>query len=340
MDFHDIDALVASIKEQNAERNYWMVRTMGGAFYGDFIRNGYIAIGYNEISLQDISALDQQSHNAAHEELKALIANRRPDIANTGHPSGQLLRFVRDIKPGDVVMIPSTGSFHVAIGIVRGDTIEEHVAVVNDHTRCPFYKRRCVDWKIYTRRAALPPMLQLMFASRHIVSTVNDYSPYIDSLLNDFYYKDETMHLVLEIKTRREVMLEDFCDLKALGSLVDQFCETSGFTEGGSIAMKVQMESPGWLRLSSKNVKKILVFGMCVVLLTGGGVKINTETCNFDMSTKGVLQNISEYLDREADRQLVEAAARACDSLKIKSPKDMQPIIDILNTKNEGREKY
>lgn len=340
MDFHDIDALVASIKEQNAERNYWMVRTMGGAFYGDFIRNGYIAIGYNEISLQDISALDQQSHNAAHEELKALITNRCPDIANTGHPSGQLLRFVRDIKPGDVVMIPSTGSFHVAIGIVRGDTIEEHVAVVNDHTRCPFYKRRCVDWKIYTRRAALPPMLQLMFASRHIVSTVNDYSPYIDSLLNDFYYKDETMHLVLEIKTRREVMLEDFCDLKALGSLVDQFCETSGFTEGGSIAMKVQMESPGWLRLSSKNVKKILVFGVCVVLLTGGGVKINTETCNFDMSTKGILQSIGEFLDRKADRGLVEAATRAVDSLKIKTPKDMQPIIDILNAKNEGREKY
>ena len=53
-----------------------------------------------------------------------------------------------------------------------------------------------------------------------------------------------------------------------------------------------------------------------------------------------VLQNISEYLDRAADRQLVEAAARACDSLKIKAPEDLQPIIDILNAKNEGREKY
>ncbi len=340
MDFHDIDALVASIKEQNAERNYWMVRTMGGAFYGDFIRNGYIAIGYNEVSLQDIAALDQQNHNAAHEELKALISNRCPDIAKTGYPSGQLLRFVRDVKPGDVVMIPSTGSFHVAIGIVCGEVYEERVVIVNDSTRCPFYKRRHVDWKLYTRRAALPPMLQLLFSSRHIVSTMNDYAPYIDSVLNDFYYKDETMHLVLAIKTKREVSLNDFCDLKAIGVLVDQLCKAYGFADGEPIAMKVQMESPGWLRLSSKNVKKILVFGMCVVLLTGGGVKINTETCNFDMSTKGVLQNISEYLDREADRQLVEAAARACDSLKIKSPKDMQPIIDILNTKNEGREKY
>lgn len=340
MEFHDIDALIESIKEQNVERNYWMVRTMGGAFYGDFIRNGYIAIGYNEISLQDISALEQQSHNAAHEELKALIANRRPDVANTGHPSGQLLRFVRDIKPDDVVMIPSTGSFHVAIGIVRSDPYEERVVIVNDSTRCPFYKRRSVDWKIYTRRAALPPMLQLMFASRHIVSTVNDYSPYIDSLLNDFYYKDETMHLVLEIKTRREVMLEDFCDLKALGILVDYFCREYGFAEGEPIAMKVQMESPGWLRLSNKNVKKMLVFGAFVVFLTGGGVKIHTENWNFDMSTNGVLQSISEFCDRQQDRGLVEAAARAVDSLKIKAPEDLQPIIDILNAKNEGREKY
>lgn len=340
MEFYDIDALVESIKEQNVERNYWMVRTMGGAFYGDFIRNGYIAIGYNEISLQDIVALDQQSHNAAHEELKALITNRCPDIANTGHPAGQLLRFVRDIKQGDVVMIPSTGSFHVAIGVVRGNPFEEHVTVVNDHTRCPFYKRRCVDWKIYTRRASLPPMLQLMFASRHIVSTVNDYSPYIDSLLNDFYYKDETMHLVLEIKTRREVMLEDFCDLKALGILVDCFCKKYGFAEGEPIAMKVQMESPGWLRLSNKNVKKMLVFGAFVVFLTGGGIHITSEEFNLDISTNGVFQSISEFLDRQQDRDLVKAATRAVNSLKIKTPEDLQPIIDILNAKNAGREKF
>lgn len=36
----------------------------------------------------------------------------------------------------------------------------------------------------------------------------------------------------------------------------------------------------------------------------------------------------------------VEAATRAVDSLKIKAPEDLQPIIDILNAKNEGREKY
>lgn len=31
-----------------------MVRTMGGEYYNDFVENGFIAVGHNDILLKDI----------------------------------------------------------------------------------------------------------------------------------------------------------------------------------------------------------------------------------------------------------------------------------------------
>ena len=34
--------------------HYWMVRTMGGEYYHEFIEKDFIAIGYNEIALSEL----------------------------------------------------------------------------------------------------------------------------------------------------------------------------------------------------------------------------------------------------------------------------------------------
>ncbi len=36
-----------------------MVRTMGGAYYGEFVRGNYVAVGYNNISLEDLRHLPE-----------------------------------------------------------------------------------------------------------------------------------------------------------------------------------------------------------------------------------------------------------------------------------------
>lgn len=68
----------------------------------------------------------------------------------------------------------------------------------------------------------------------------------------------------------------------------------------------------------------------------GGGIKYK----ELDIHTDGLIGEINNFFDREADRELVKAAARAMDSLQIKKPEDLQQIIDILKAKNEGRDKY
>lgn len=338
MEYSNFEELVEDIKNIDSEQNYWMVRTMSGTYFDEFFSGNYIAVGYNAVTLADIKLLPH-SDSTAKEVLKAMFQDRYPNLRNTGYPVAQLLRFSRDIKSGDIVIIPSSGASNVAFGTVVGDMYEEEHPLIDIDHHCDFKKRYHIDWKYNTVRNSLPPSLQLMFNSRHILSDVNSYAPYIDSIMNDCYVKDDILHLVLKIQTQQEVSLDDFCDIKAISILIEDFCRRNGIPYEEALIMKIQMESPGWLRLSTKNIFKLLVFGLFITAMTGGGLRYNTDS-GFELYTNGISGAINDYLDRAADRNLVNSAARAMDSLKIKSPDDMKPIIEILKAKNEGRRDY
>ena len=338
MEYSNFEELVDDIKNINSEQNYWMVRTMGGSYFDEFINGNYIAVGYNSVTLADIQLLPE-SETTAKEILKAMFQDRYPNLRNTGYPVAQLLRFSRDIKSGDIIIIPSSGASNVAFGIVDGGMYEEEYPIIDEDHHCNFKKRYHIQRKYNTTRGSLPPTLQLMFNSRHILSDVKNYAPYIDSIMNDCYVKDDILHLVLKIQTQDEVSLDDFCDIKAISTLIEDFCRQNDIPHEDALIMKIQMESPGWLRLSTKNIFKLLAFGLFITALTGGGLRYNTDQ-GFELYTTGIPGAINDYLDRAADRELINSAARAMDSLKIKSPEDMKPIIEILKAKNEGRRDY
>lgn len=338
MEYSNFEELVEDIKNIDSEQNYWMVRTMGGTYFDEFFSGNYIAVGYNAVTLADINLLPH-SDSTAKDVLKAMFQDRYPNLRNTGYPVAQLLRFSRDIKSGDIVIIPSSGASNVAFGTVIGDMYEEEHPLIDIDHHCDFKKRYRIEWKYKTVRYSLPPSLQLMFNSRHILSDVNSYAPYIDSIMNDCYVKDDILHLVLKIQTQNEVSLDDFCDIKAISTLIEDFCRKNEIPHEDALIMKIQMESPGWLRLSTKNIFKLLAFGLFITALTGGGLKYTTDN-GLELYTNGIPGAINDYLDRAADRNLINSAARAMDSLKIKSPDDMKPIIEILKAKNEGRRNY
>lgn len=315
-----------------------MVRTMAGAYYADFIRQNYIAIGYNEISLQQLNNLPQ-SNKQAKEALRALFEDAYPENRSSGHPVSQLLRFAREVRIGDIVVIPSESAMHVAIGIITSEMYEVEELSFDAENRCQFKKRMRVDWKSFSRRKKLSPSLQMMFVSRHPISDVTSYAPYIDSQISDCYMKNEEMNLVLKISTRRDVDWDDFFKLKSLTALTEQFCMNYNLNLGDDpIHMKIQMESPGFLRLSSASTGKLLILGLIVVAISGGGIRC--ERIGLNMTTGGIpaiLEAISDFKDREADRRLVDAAANAMDSLKIQAPAD---LIEALKVRNEIRDNY
>ena len=319
-----------------------MVRTMGGDFYKEFVEDGFIAIGYNEIALDDLLNLPERE-SLAKEVLTTKLKDRNNNISNTSYPISQMLKFYREMKVGDFVVVPGRDSHYVSFGIITSDVYEADDKYLHSRDLCPFAKRRTVDWKKSTVKHKLNPSLQLMFNSRHIISDIDDYAPYIDSLLNDFYVKDEETHLVLRINTENDINAGNFFAIYQLFGIVDQYCADNEIRENSSdIVMKIQMESPGTIRLSSKHKLILGLVSLAIVWINGGGLKMNIEKAGFhlDLSTNGVIDKFNESLDRKVDRNLKLSIKNSLDSLDMSVPQNVEYALEMLKELNKSREKY
>ncbi|WP_129698252.1 hypothetical protein [Parabacteroides goldsteinii] len=324
----------------NSEVKYWMMRTMGGDFYKEFVEDGFIAIGYNEITTEDLKALPE-SDNLSKDVLATKLKDRNENITNAGYPASQILKFYRDMKVGDFVVVPGRSSHYVSFGIITSDVYEAEDKYLHSADLCPFAKRRTVNWKKSTVKFKLNPSLQLMFNSRHIISGVDDYAQYIDSLLNDFYVKDDETHLVLRINTEGDINAGNFFAIYKIFEIVDNFCVEYGIPETtANLVMKIQLESPGNVRLSSKHLLILGLVGFSILSINGGGLKINAGNFNFDLSTDGLIGMYNEYLDREVDRNLKESIKSSLDSLDMSTPQNMEYAVKLLEELNNSREKY
>lgn len=324
----------------NSEVKYWMMRTMGGDFYKEFVEDGFIAIGYNEITTEDLKALPE-SDNLSKDVLATKLKDRNENITNAGYPASQILKFYRDMKIGDFVVVPGRSSHYVSFGIITSDVYEAEDKYLHSADLCPFAKRRTVNWKKSTVKFKLNPSLQLMFNSRHIISGVDDYAQYIDSLLNDFYVKDDETHLVLRINTEGDINAGNFFAIYKIFEIVDNFCVEYGIPETtANLVMKIQLESPGNVRLSSKHLLILGLVGLSILSINGGGLKINAGNFNFDLSTDGLIGMYNEYLDREVDRDLKENIKSSLDSLDMSTPQNMEYAVKLLEELNNSREKY
>lgn len=328
------------VPEVNDKNNYWLVRTMGGQYFKEFIDERFIAIGYNEITSNTIRGLDEDI-KVAKMTLKEIVKRIMPDTKTPGQVANQLIRFHREIKEGDIVLVPGMNSFRIAICKVVGYAYDE-VTARDDNGKCPFVKRLPVELLKIVSRRELPPKAQFMFNSRHPISLINDYCRYVDGSVSDFYNKAEETHIVLNINTDDDVDASAFFHLQSLLKITEEYCSEHGI-EGKSseVSMKVQMESKGMLHLSSKNRTFIIVFAMFILGVNGGGLKIDCGDFQLDLSTNGLFKNYSEYLDRKVDRETRESIKNALDTMKIATPEDFQKAaLELYNRHNEAREKY
>lgn len=335
MNFTSFSDLIAHI---DGKRGYWFIRTFGGRYYPQFLNGNYVALGYNDMRKDLLDRLPM-NENSAIAALKEKYLKLHPDSKQAGKVANQLVRFSRHVKKDSVVLIPSADSSEISFGIVTGDLFECAQAA---DTECPFLKRRSVRWIKKTRKRDLHPNLQLAISSRHALSDMSEYAGYIDSLLNDFYVKEDTATIVLNIRTKEDVTLDEFCGLQSIERIVQGFCEREHIDyTPGELVMKIQMESPGSLRLSGTQIFVIALVGLTILLLFGGGIEFSSPNgTHFQIGTDGFIEKYNDYMDRKADRELIKSAKHAIDSLHLEKPEDVEAILQILEKRNEIREKY
>lgn len=335
----NLECLNEYVQEISADRRYWMVRTMGGLYYQNFITDHFIAIGHNEYLLHNIRQLPEDLHEATN-ALRRKVIEHDHAISRPGHIASQILRFCREIQVGDIVVVPSHGS-EICICEVSGEVYENPNAT-DFNGECPFMKRLPVNILHRKQRGELPPKAQLMFNSRHPISDISAYAVYLDVVNSDYYNKDGETHVALKINTNESVSVSDFYNIQLLFRITEEYCKVNGI-EGNAneVEMKVQMESKGMLHFISHNKKFLALVAMGILFINGGGLRVKHGNFELDLSTDGIFQNISEYMDRSVDRKMRESIKNSLDRLQIKTPEDYEKaVIELYKTQNENRKQY
>ena len=114
---------IPSIKN---DTNFWMVRAKRGFFFDEFIRNEFIAIGWNSVTKAMIS---QNLTRSQSDRLKASI-KATYDESKPGTSLNKCIRFCYELKAGDIVSVKTDGAekatpFAERITFIPTETDEE-----------------------------------------------------------------------------------------------------------------------------------------------------------------------------------------------------------------------
>lgn len=304
-----IEQLGQLIQNVNPDKHYWFFRTMGGLYYDEFVSKGYIAIGYNEIIMKDLTDLPKHDGQA-----RTFIKSRFYEYGNkltdskAAKAAGQIVKFYRELAVGDVVVAPSFQSRKYAIGVIISEMYEDS----GDHLdqECKFVKRRKVNWLKEAFRHELDAKAILAFGNQQTMSSIDDYAEFIDRKISMLYNKGDKTYLVLRVNQDKGLTWDDFCFISDLGELFESVSKENGLgIDLSDIQMTVNVQSPGDIMLvcnASVGFNLILVLLALGVLLPGGefsilGVKYKTE--GFGKFFKQISDIVNDFLDRHQDRK-------------------------------------
>lgn len=348
MDIESVKQIFNDIISVQADTQYWLIRSMGGDYFKEYITRGYVAIGYNDILLNEIRYAASFDEKAC-EKLKEIIDGKEvvrtlklkdeefdnEDNINSQYASIQLLKFYRDIKIGDIIVIPGRNSDKVAIAKIESDVYEES-NVSNLDGICNFRKRRKIHLLRETFRSTLNPKMQLMFNSRHIISNADSYASYIDNCISDFFQKDGYTNLVLRVQEQGCVRASDFGLISDLIDLVKDFSDENGLDiNTDDIKAKMCVQSPGDILMYALSWEGITLIGLIIICIKGGEISYSKEK-GLNVKVNDIFKSISEFLDRKRDRNFKQALQKKLENMKIDTPEDLNKILKEFNDKRES----
>ncbi|MDA1744042.1 hypothetical protein OWP16_17665 [Bacillus paranthracis] len=311
-------------------RRYWLVRTSGGKYFDDFVSGSYIAISWNEITLEDT----EKGLNHITELAKSTYEQK----SRPAHIANQIYKFSKEITKGDIVLIPSKKSAEIMFGEVVEDDIYEEAEAGKETEKgkktCPFVKRKKVDWLKKVKRNQLDPYLYRLLYSQHTISNADEYNEFIDRTVNKFYIKGNEANLILEVTQENEILAKDLFSMgTSILNLIDGYGEyTHSNINSNEIEVKLTLNSPGRIQFKGP-IMVITIIGTIFLALNGGGVEIQNESLNLNINvhTDGLIKNVTEYLDHAQKREAVDTVLQnSLKNLKAESPEELVKLLGTI----------
>lgn len=236
--------------------DYWFVRTNGGEYFDTFLKHGFIAIGWNQVTFEDMkkTRVEVKKKIARIENLD--VANKY-ESAEVTRIYNKILRF-RDMRKEDVIVMPSSGSSRFAFGIASTDKGFEVESNVFD---CPYQKRRRVKWIKTLSFSELDNVFYKIRRPQHALSKINEFSGYIDSVMYDVFQKDEFSHFVVRVQLDQSIPLRTLADtLQDIFHLMSEVNRDFGLNEDvDDSSIKITLQSPGYFNLKQRGVALVFV---------------------------------------------------------------------------------
>jgi restriction system protein len=252
--------LVDKLKVIEPDRGYWFVRTDSGVNYDTFVKYGFIGIGWNQITLEDLVKLSpkEAQEKIAKTQNYNLELTRGKSKATAIY--NKLIRF-RDIKKGDVVIIPSFHSSRLAFGIVEDSNV--FIDTEKSH-ECEYYKRKKVSWVLQKNIDSLDQVFYEVKITRHAISNVKQYEDFIDRVTSTFYYKDNFGNFVFEINKDEDINLIQLVDLiSSIQTVITEINKFYGYGENvEENVIKLSLQSKGKFTLKSPIGRSLATFGL------------------------------------------------------------------------------
>lgn len=196
----DVLVLAGFSPRNVADCNYWFLRTQGGEYFDEFYMNDYVAVGWD-----DVQCVEEKDRT---DQLKEALKE------HYGQPTrvlNQVHRFCAEMKKGDVVIIPSSGSASLAFGRILEDEIFEYNITdeEREENKCPYRRRRRVQWLKSGRRNMIDPKLFSFFRNQQALANANEYDEFIERAINPFYIKGNVAHLNLSVHILKSPKVTD-----------------------------------------------------------------------------------------------------------------------------------
>lgn len=319
--------------------NYWLIRTEGGSFYQTFVTEGYVSIGFEKINLDDIAQLKR-------DDLKNIIKELHPDSKRPGIILNSLYRFSKEVKIGDIIIIPSKNSRNLCIGQATSKAYQIAEKIKKEEIEDEIYtyqKRIDVKWIAEISKNNFDIYVFRLLNTHQCILNINSYRNIINRMIFPFYYQDGAIHVSLYVSSHKPISLSSTNNLLALPVKLAKLYEdfTGDIIDKENISLKSTINSPGSIEVFG-SVIPLVIFGAFVFGIggkftrktsktTADGSKKETETT---FESEGFLSKLSSFLHQKNNDELEKPKTEsdiAFKALEIKNEKNNNYLTDINN---------
>lgn len=305
------------------ECSFWMIRSKRGVFYDEYIRNGYIAIGWNALLERDF-ATDSE------DQRKAKIAIAYPSEQRPAGCVNKCDRFINEMKRGDIAVVVGNG--RVSFCIV-GDYYEEHIenAVLREleanaqmeasnykdyDIPCPYQKRRHIRCIREVAEDNITPILGKAISNRHSLSNLDEYATAVLSECFDLFEYQRNTYWVFRVTTENRI------NAKALSRFFFYTTETLSGETDFNISTKTNLNSPGEIQFCIDAIDFIQKHPLAILLLA-------SCVCGGDIEAFGVKISVPSV------RSIIKALRDAPHNKRMRDYEEQQAAANIEKTKAE-----